>query len=99
MDLLSLLILLLIAALCGGVAQAIAGYSLGGCLVSIVVGFIGALIGMWLAGSLGLPEPLPIQVGGREFPIIWSVIGGAIFALAVGAIRRAMAGPPARRYP
>jgi uncharacterized membrane protein YeaQ/YmgE (transglycosylase-associated protein family) len=88
MDLVSLLILLVIAALCGAAAQALAGYSLGGCLVSIVVGFIGALIGMWMAGQFGLPELLAVQVGDRTFPIIWSVIGGAIFAFGVGLLRR-----------
>jgi uncharacterized membrane protein YeaQ/YmgE (transglycosylase-associated protein family) len=88
MDLVSLLILLVIAALCGAVGQALAGYSLGGCLVSIVVGFIGAFLGMWLAGRLGLPEPLAVNVGGQTFPILWSVIGGALFALAVGLLRR-----------
>jgi uncharacterized membrane protein YeaQ/YmgE (transglycosylase-associated protein family) len=101
MDLISFLILLVIAALCGGAAQALAGYSLGGCLVSIVVGFIGALIGMWLAGALGLPEPLAINVGGRSFPIVWSVVGGAVFALLVGFIRRATVSAtagPRRRY-
>ena len=44
MTLFGFLILLLIAAICGGIGQAIAGYDLGGCLVSIVVGFIGALV-------------------------------------------------------
>ena len=43
MTLVGLLVLLLIAAICGGIGQSLAGYSLGGCLVSIVVGFIGAL--------------------------------------------------------
>ena len=39
MSLESLLILLLIAAICGAVGQAIVGYSLGGLLVTIGVGF------------------------------------------------------------
>ncbi|HYE94750.1 MAG TPA: GlsB/YeaQ/YmgE family stress response membrane protein [Rubricoccaceae bacterium] len=88
MDLVSLLLLLLIAAVCGAAGQALAGYSLGGCLVSIVVGFVGALLGSWLAREFGLPEPLPIEVGGREFPIIWSVLGAALFAFGVGFLRR-----------
>jgi uncharacterized membrane protein YeaQ/YmgE (transglycosylase-associated protein family) len=93
MDLVSLLILLVIAALAGAAGQALAGYSLGGCLVSIVVGFVGAWIGMWLAGQFGLPEPLAINVDGRTFPLLWSILGGAVFAFAVGLIRRATAGP------
>lgn len=96
MSLAELLILLLIAAICGGIGQALAGYDLGGCLVSIVVGFIGAYIGMWVAGKFGLPEFLAINVGGKTFPIIWAVIGSAIFTLIVGLIRSAVWGR--RRY-
>ena len=96
MTLTQLLILLIIAAVCGGVGQSLAGYDLGGCLVSIVVGFIGAYIGMWLAGKLHLPELFSIKVGGKTFPIIWSVIGSAIFTLIVALIRGAISGP--RRY-
>ena len=89
MDLVSLLLLLLIAAVCGAAGQALAGYSLGGCLVSIVVGFVGALLGSWLAREFGLPEPLPVEVGGRAFPIVWSVLGAALFAFGVLLLRRA----------
>ena len=49
MTIIDLLVLLLIAGLCGALGQAITGYSRGGCLVSIALGFIGALLGMWLA--------------------------------------------------
>ena len=52
--LLQLLLLLLIAGVCGSLGQAIGGYSHGGCLVSIALGFIGALLGTWLAGALHL---------------------------------------------
>jgi uncharacterized membrane protein YeaQ/YmgE (transglycosylase-associated protein family) len=88
MDLFSFLLLLLIAGICGAVGQSLAGYSLGGCLVSIVVGFIGAWLGAWLAGELGLPEFLVIDVGGQPFPLIWAVLGSALFALGVGLLRR-----------
>ena len=66
MTLTELLVLLIIAAVCGAVGQSLAGYDLGGCLVSIVVGFIGAYIGLWLAGKLGLPEILAINIGGKR---------------------------------
>ena len=55
-SLVGLLILLFIAGLCGAVGRAIAGGTNGGCLVSIALGFIGALIGSWLAHRLRLPE-------------------------------------------
>ena len=61
-SLVGLLILLLIAGLCGGVGRAIAGGTNGGCLVSIALGFIGALIGSWLAHRLRLPELFATEV-------------------------------------
>ena len=82
------LILLLIAGVCGSLAQSLAGYSHGGCLVSIVLGFIGALLGTFLARKAGLPEILPIQVGDRTFPVIWSIIGAALFAALLALIKR-----------
>ena len=92
MSLTEIIVLLVIAAICGGIGQSLAGYDLGGCLVSIVVGFIGAYIGMWMAGEFGLPELLAINIGGKTFPIIWAVIGSAIFTLIVALIRRAVGG-------
>jgi uncharacterized membrane protein YeaQ/YmgE (transglycosylase-associated protein family) len=88
MSLVSILLLLLIAAIAGSIGQALAGYSMGGCLLSIVVGFIGAVLGLWLARELGLPEPLPITVGGETFPLLWSIIGSALFAAVIGLLTR-----------
>lgn len=88
MSLFGLLVLLLIAAICGGIGQSISGYSMGGCLVSIVVGFVGAFIGKWLASELGLTYLLPVDIDGETFPIIWSIIGSALFTLVIGLITR-----------
>lgn len=88
MTITQLLILLLIAGICGAIGQAIGGYSHGGCLVSIALGFIGALLGTWLARALGLPELLAIPAGGMNFPIIWSIIGAALFVALIGLISR-----------
>jgi uncharacterized membrane protein YeaQ/YmgE (transglycosylase-associated protein family) len=93
MSLLSFLLLLLIAAICGGLGQSLVGYSVGGCLVSIVVGLVGAYVGMWVAGEFGLPELLAVDIGGERFPIIWSIIGSAIFAAVLGIVNRAIRGP------
>ena len=73
------LILLLVAGVCGAVAQRIVGYTHGGCLVCVVLGFIGALFGSWLAGLIGLPEPFMLQISGKNFPVLWSIIGAALF--------------------
>jgi len=83
-----LLVLLLIAGVCGALGQAIGGYSHGGCLVSIALGFIGALLGSWLAGALHLPELISIPAGGMNFPIIWSIIGAALFVALINLISR-----------
>ena len=74
-----LIVLILIAAVCGAVGKALGGGSRGGLIGSIALGFIGALIGPWAAQQLHLSEPLVLQVGGRPFPIVWSIIGAALF--------------------
>lgn len=88
MSVLGFLLLLLIAAIAGAIGQSIAGYSLGGCLVSIIVGFIGALIGRWIATEMGLAYLLPITIEGETFPIVWAVIGSALFTIVVGLLTR-----------
>ncbi|MCC5905053.1 MAG: GlsB/YeaQ/YmgE family stress response membrane protein [Balneolaceae bacterium] len=88
MTLLEFFLLLFIAGICGSIGQAIAGYSRGGCLVSIVVGFIGALLGSWMSQQMGLPELFNVTVGGNQFPIIWSIIGSVIFVVVVGLLTR-----------
>jgi uncharacterized membrane protein YeaQ/YmgE (transglycosylase-associated protein family) len=93
MTLIGFLVLLAIAAICGAIGQSLAGYDLGGCLVSTVVGFIGAWIGLWLAGRFGLPELFTINIEGKPFPIIWAIIGSALFTLIMALIRRAFVGP------
>jgi uncharacterized membrane protein YeaQ/YmgE (transglycosylase-associated protein family) len=84
MTLTGLILLLLIAGIVGAVGQSLSGYSFGGCLVSIIVGFIGAYVGVWLAGQLGLPEVFSITIEGESFPIVWGVIGSAILSLILG---------------
>lgn len=82
------LLLLLVAAIAGGLGQAISGYSLGGCIVSIIIGYIGAYIGMWIAQQFGLPTILPVNIQGESFPIVWSVIGSALLSAVLGLLMR-----------
>jgi uncharacterized membrane protein YeaQ/YmgE (transglycosylase-associated protein family) len=88
MTILDVIVLLLIAGLCGALGQAITGFSRGGCLVSIALGFVGAILGMWLARQLGLPELFAIQIGTTSFPIIWSIIGSALFVAVISLLTR-----------
>lgn len=86
MGLIDWLILLLVAGVCGSIGQRISGYSRRGCLVSSVIGFIGAYLGMWMADKMGLPELFSLNIGGTNFPIIWSIIGSALFVALVSLI-------------
>jgi len=78
-----LILLVLIAAVVGAIGREIAGGPRGGLLVSIVVGFIGAVLGPWIGHQLRLAEPLVVSVDGHPFGILWSIIGAALFVALV----------------
>jgi|SRR6185503_1302329 len=87
-----LLLLLVIAGICGAIGRSLGGGARGGFLISIVVGFIGAVLGMVLAREMHLPELLSVTVDGRPFPILWSIIGGALFVALLRMLSGASAG-------
>ena len=89
-----LLILLIVAGICGAIGRSIGGGTGGGFFVSIVVGFVGALLGTFLAGRLHLPELLMITIEGRAFPILWSIIGASLFV----ALMHLISGGTSRRW-
>lgn len=84
----SFLALLLVAGVCGAIGQSIAGYSRTGCVGSIALGFIGALLGSWLARLLHLPEIFTIRIAGERFPVVWSIVGSAVFVAVLGLFTR-----------
>jgi uncharacterized membrane protein YeaQ/YmgE (transglycosylase-associated protein family) len=88
MTLLEFGLLLVVAAACGALGQALAGYSRGGCLAAIALGFIGALLGTWLSRALGLPELFVIGFEDFAFPIVWAVIGSALFVAGLALLAR-----------
>lgn len=88
MTFIEFLLLLFIAGICGSIGQSIAGFSRGGCVVSIVVGFIGALLGSWISTKLGWPDLFNVQIGNSTFPVIWSIIGSVVFTVTVGLLTR-----------
>jgi uncharacterized membrane protein YeaQ/YmgE (transglycosylase-associated protein family) len=89
MTLVDFLILAVVAAICGMIGQSLIGYSVGGCLVSAVIGYIGAFIGLWVARQFGLPELFTVNVGGSAIPVVWSIIGSALLVAGLSVIRRA----------
>lgn len=88
MTLLGFVMLLAVAGICGSIGQAIAGYSHLGCVGSIALGFIGALLGAWLARAAHLPEVFAWRVDGERFPIVWSIAGSAIFVAVLSVFTR-----------
>ncbi|MBD3182800.1 hypothetical protein GF312_10945 [Candidatus Poribacteria bacterium] len=86
MSFLEVILLLVIASICGSIGRAIVGYSHGGCLVSIALGFIGALLGSWIARGLDLPLVFTVTIGNQPFPILWSIIGSALFVAVISLI-------------
>ncbi len=88
LSLTELVLLIVIAAICGAVGKALAGGARGGLIVSTALGFIGALVGQWIARQLSLGEPFTVNVGGHSFPIVWSIIGAALFVALLHLISR-----------
>lgn len=83
--LIDFIILMIIAGLAGSIAKTLVGFKRGGCIISIIVGFIGAYIGTILARELDFPDLFSITVGDVTFPIIWSIVGAAIFVAVLSA--------------
>jgi uncharacterized membrane protein YeaQ/YmgE (transglycosylase-associated protein family) len=77
MTFLEVVVYLVIAGVCGAVARAFAGGSRRGFVISLLVGFLGALVGTWLARQLHLPAIFVVTIG-HPFPIVWSIIGGVV---------------------
>jgi len=71
----SIVVALIIATICGAIAQLVVGYTRGGCLGSILVGLIGALLGNYIASWLHMPWILVIA----GIDVVWTLIGSAIF--------------------
>ncbi|MDA0807380.1 MAG: GlsB/YeaQ/YmgE family stress response membrane protein [Planctomycetota bacterium] len=88
MSLVDLLIYLFIAGICGGVAQSLVGFERGGCLGAIVTGLIGAMIGTWIAQKTGLGEMFALQIGTKQYPVVWSVIGASLFVGMLAMLTR-----------
>lgn len=95
MSILGFVILLIIAGICGALAEALIGFSPGGFLVSIGVGLVGAYLGMWLAGKLGFPSLLAISVDDQSIDVVWTIVGAI---LLLGLISLLRGGVRRRRY-
>ena len=88
MTLIGFLLLILVGAICGGIAEFIVGFRPGGFIAATIVGFLGAFIGGWIAPRIGLPSLLAVRVEGHSIEIVWSVLGAILLLLVLSAFRR-----------
>jgi uncharacterized membrane protein YeaQ/YmgE (transglycosylase-associated protein family) len=88
MSLGSFLLLLLIAGCVGSIGAALVKVSGYGCVLSIIIGFIGAFVGSLLANALHLPEPFNLDIGGYSFPLLWSILGSVLVVAMLSLITR-----------
>jgi uncharacterized membrane protein YeaQ/YmgE (transglycosylase-associated protein family) len=88
MTLLGLLLLLVVGAICGAVAELIVGWSAGGFFASVGVGFLGALLGGWLARVLRLPSIFAVHIETVTIEIVWAILGAVILLAILGMLRR-----------
>ena len=88
MSVVEFLMFLIVAGICGSIGQALVGYSRGGCLLSIVLGFIGALLGRWLSRLLDLPDLFTLRFGNHSLPVVWSIIGAVLFVGLLSLLTR-----------
>jgi uncharacterized membrane protein YeaQ/YmgE (transglycosylase-associated protein family) len=82
------LLLILLGAICGAIAELIVGWSRGGFIVATAVGFIGAALGSWFAPRIGLPSLLSIRIEGHSIEVFWSLLGAIVLVMVMNLFRR-----------
>jgi len=88
-DLIFLLLLLILSAGLGILAQRILHLKLGGLFASTFLGFVGAYLGKELAHWLGLPDwGIGINLHHHYFPLVWSVLGAVLATVIVACIAK-----------
>ncbi len=80
--------LLVVAAVVGIIGQFLTGYSRGGCPVSFIVGFFGAMVGPAAARELGLFEPFYVPLGPTNFPLVTSAVTAFVMVVLVNLLTR-----------
>jgi len=87
-DFIDILLCLILAGALGVVSQRILGFKIGGLFVSILIGFVGAILGRAVYGWFHLPEWIHLTIDGRPFPVIWCFVGSLVATLIFGYIAR-----------
>jgi uncharacterized membrane protein YeaQ/YmgE (transglycosylase-associated protein family) len=93
MGLLEILLLLVIAGICGAIAEMVVGFSPGGFIASVAIGLLGAYLGSWLALQVGLPQVLSVRRllpgAAYDFDLVWAILGSILLLLIISLVRGA----------
>ena len=57
-----------------------------GCLTSIAIGFVGAMLGRWGAERLGVSEIWVLSIGDTDIPVFATLVGAALFVAVLNLI-------------
>lgn len=84
MDPTDMLLTLLLSLICGTIAQLTSGYSRGGWLVNIGLGFLGGLAGVIVSRTFNAPLVYNLNIRGTNYPVIYAIIGCVFFLATIG---------------
>ncbi|HYF01409.1 MAG TPA: hypothetical protein VEJ18_20975 [Planctomycetota bacterium] len=87
MNVLEFIVLVILAGMLGVVAQRILGTKYG-LLVTVVLGFVGALIGLQLGKWFHLGVRLYLVVGNEQVHLFWATVGALIVTFVAGIISK-----------
>jgi uncharacterized membrane protein YeaQ/YmgE (transglycosylase-associated protein family) len=88
-DVIFLLLLLILSAGLGVLAQRILHLKLGGLFASTFLGFVGAYLGKVVSDAAHLPDfGIGINLHHHYFPLVWSVLGALLSTLIVACIAK-----------
>src|SRR5919206_2689589 len=92
LSLTQIVVWLVIALICGAVAEALLGYSHIGLLSATALGLLGALVGTWLANLLRLPDLLTISIFGVQAELLWCTVGAVLVIALTQSLRHRRGG-------
>ena len=83
-----ILVLVVMAAVLGVLSQRVLGTKLGGLIVSIVLGIIGAFVGRMIGHHIPMTIRFNLEIGDARFPVLWSLFGALVTTFLVGLVAK-----------
>jgi uncharacterized membrane protein YeaQ/YmgE (transglycosylase-associated protein family) len=83
MNSIDLMLIVLVSVIFGSIGQLTSGYSKGGWIVNLALGFLGALAGVVVSRTLKAPVIYDLKINNVTFPLMYSVIGAVFFVAGI----------------